>query len=231
MDFFNTYNLQKHIDTINDWLSVKFSDQKNKTRFSRYKFYFKELYIEKEFSTYYHFLKRYNDLQALRNDCLKAFDLNKEIEKRLYEDMKTLFDNLDLSFKQSNGAMYCMYCIQYRSNFTMYYESSLSNNIKFMITKFLNDSLTFSKYYFPNKDAIIKESFEFVEKFNEIANQCFDISVVHHLFKDEESKDFIDVLENVIEGSDIVGYDRNANERNFLFELMESQKKMISLCI
>ena len=89
MDFFNTYNLQKHIDTINDWLSVKFKNQKNKTRFSRYKFYFKELYIEKEFSTYYHFLKRYNDLQALRNDCLKAFDLNKEIEKRLYEDMKT----------------------------------------------------------------------------------------------------------------------------------------------
>lgn len=204
---------------VNPWLLKTLNKKEYQIRFSKYKKYFEEKEIEKKYSEYHDFLKKYHKLIESHDTTLKTFSKIIPYELVLlnhFEEYINIFKVFFINESQYHiNKQHWIVKFNYKNS-----KNQLNKQSLLMIDKFFILENEFIQYYKKNKQSILIDSKKFVDETNEILNQCYYMALVYNLLKDENNPIFIKNLNTVAKGAEIVQFKTNENSRNFLFELV-----------
>lgn len=220
MSLINTINLANYLETANMWLGSVLNKENYQSRFTRYKDFIINSKDNKMFENYFRFHKLYNDYIEIKNELLKKIKKENVDELELYNKTKEItevFENAIKTGKIENN--YLQNVVSYTSFYNSL-EYLYNGNIKFLKKDLDSKQKNLMSFYFPNYKTIIDESIKYTLQITEVLKECFDISVVHYAFQNNIEKGFIEKIKIVSSGTDIVEYNKNADERNYLFELI-----------
>lgn len=221
MNYTNTINQLEYLEEVNKWITTTLNMKNNQSRFTKYKKYLNEKYIKENFESYNNLLKLYTDYVAFKNDYIKAIDINNSIECELFEQLTEVMDSFEKFIKYKPQDNYFLKVQNYLSFFNAN-KYLYDGNIIFLNKKLIELQTELIKFNSQNNQIILEESIKYTLQITEVLKECFDISVIYHVFKNENDKGFIDKLNKIKDGIELVEYNKNSDDRNFLFELVIS---------
>lgn len=221
MNYANTIKQLEYLEEVNQWITTTLNIKNNQSRFTKYKKYLNEKYIKENFESYYNLLKLRFEYVSFKNDYINAINKNDSIEFELSKQLEKLIDSFENYIKCNSQNSYYSNLHKYLSFFNAY-EHSYNGNIRFLNKQLVELQNKFIIYNSQNNQIILEESFKYTLQISEVLKECFDISIIYHVFKKEKGKGFIDKLSKIKNGIELVEYNKNADDRNFLFELVIS---------